>query len=81
VNAHRRGLTGRRATVQVDGGELAIEWREDGPWDGPRGDPEVYTGGTASRTPRGNAGGNHVLMTGPVATAFTGEIELEAFPA
>ena len=30
VNAARRGLTGRRATVVVDGGELEIEWREDG---------------------------------------------------
>ena len=29
VNAHRRGLTGRRATVVVDGGALEIEWRED----------------------------------------------------
>lgn len=54
VNAHRRGLTGRRATVLVDGGELTIEWREH---DG------------------------HVLMTGPVSIAFTGEIELEAYPA
>ena len=26
VNAHRRGLTGRRATVVVDGGVLDIEW-------------------------------------------------------
>jgi len=52
VNAHRRGLTGRLATVVVDGGELTITWREDG----------------------------HVLMTGPVATAFTGEIVLEAWP-
>ena len=31
VNAHRRGLTGRRATVMVDGGELAIEWRDGRP--------------------------------------------------
>jgi diaminopimelate epimerase len=46
VNAHRRGLTHRRATVIVDGGTLEIEWRDDG----------------------------HVLMTGPVATAFHGEI-------
>jgi diaminopimelate epimerase len=53
VNAHRRGLTARRATVVVDGGQLIIEWREDG----------------------------HVLMTGPVATAFTGEVLLEAYPA
>jgi diaminopimelate epimerase len=28
VNAHRRGLTGRRAAVELDGGMLAIEWRE-----------------------------------------------------
>ena len=30
VAAHRRGLTGRRATVALDGGELDIVWREDG---------------------------------------------------
>jgi diaminopimelate epimerase len=48
VNASRRGLTGRQATVVVDGGELTIAWRDD----------------------------NHVLMTGPVETSFTGEIEL-----
>jgi diaminopimelate epimerase len=53
VNAHRRGLTGRRATVVVDGGELEIAWRADG----------------------------HVLMTGAVATAFIGEIDLAAYPA
>ncbi len=53
VNAHRRGLTGRRATMVMDGGELEIEWRGDG----------------------------HVLMTGPVATSFIGEIELAAYPA
>jgi diaminopimelate epimerase len=47
VNAHRRGLTGRRAKVIVDGGTLEIEWREDG----------------------------HVLMTGPVAITFLGEID------
>ena len=52
VNAHRRGLAGRRAIVVVDGGELEIEWRADG----------------------------HVLMTGPVATSFVGEIDL-AYPA
>ena len=44
VNAVRRGLTNRRATVIVDGGALEIEWRDDG----------------------------HVLMTGPVATSFSG---------
>jgi diaminopimelate epimerase len=47
VNAARRGLTAREATVVVDGGELTITWRDD----------------------------NHVLMTGPVATVFTGEID------
>jgi diaminopimelate epimerase len=52
VNAHRRGLTERQATVVVDGGELTIAWRDD----------------------------NHVLMTGPVATAFAGEIDLDAYP-
>jgi len=30
VGACRRGLTGRRATVVVDGGSLDIEWRVDG---------------------------------------------------
>jgi diaminopimelate epimerase len=53
VNAHRRGLTGRRATLLLDGGELDIEWRDDG----------------------------HVLMTGPVVTAYTGTVELDDFPA
>jgi diaminopimelate epimerase len=52
VNAHRRGLVGRRATVVVDGGALEVEWRADG----------------------------HVLMTGPVATAFTGSVDLAAYP-
>ncbi len=50
VNAARRGLTGRAATVLVDGGELRIAWREDG----------------------------HVLLTGPVATSFSGQIDLGA---
>ncbi|MFZ4410098.1 MAG: diaminopimelate epimerase, partial [Paracraurococcus sp.] len=53
VNAARRGLTGRRATVSLPGGDLVIEWRDDG----------------------------HVLMTGPVATAFTGALDLEGYPA
>jgi diaminopimelate epimerase len=53
VNAHRRGLAGRRAIVVVDGGELEIEWHSNG----------------------------HVLMTGPVATSFIGEIDLAAYPA
>jgi diaminopimelate epimerase len=49
VNAHRRGLTHRRAKVIVDGGALDIEWRDDG----------------------------HVLMAGPVATAFHGQVAPE----
>jgi diaminopimelate epimerase len=53
VNAHRRGLTGRRATISMPGGDLLMEWREDG----------------------------HVLMTGPVATAFTGTLELPGVAA
>lgn len=28
----RRGLTGRKVTVRLDGGELLIDWREDGVW-------------------------------------------------
>ena len=48
VNTARRGLTGRKAAVIADGGELTIEWRDD----------------------------NHVLMTGPVATSFVGQIDL-----
>ena len=53
VAAARRGLTGRRVTVTLDGGPLEIEWREDG----------------------------HVEMTGPVATAFFGELDLDALGA
>ena len=52
VNAHRRGLTARRATVLMDGGDLEIAWRDDG----------------------------HVLMTGPVVTAFSGSVDLSAYP-
>jgi diaminopimelate epimerase len=47
VAAHRRGLVGRKATLEMDGGDLIIEWRES---DG------------------------HVLMTGPVAVEFEGEL-------
>ena len=47
VAASRRNFTGRKATVEMDGGELIIEWRES---DG------------------------HVLMTGPVAVEFKGEL-------
>ncbi|MEI4484869.1 diaminopimelate epimerase [Frigidibacter sp. MR17.14] len=32
VAAHLRGLTGRRVEVEVDGGLLEIDWREDGVW-------------------------------------------------
>jgi diaminopimelate epimerase len=46
VAAVRRGLAERRVAVEVDGGRMLIEWREDG----------------------------HVLMTGPAAVSFTGEI-------
>ncbi|HEY8613856.1 MAG TPA: diaminopimelate epimerase [Roseomonas sp.] len=53
VNAARRGLSARAATVSLPGGDLCIEWRDDG----------------------------HVLMAGPTATAFTGMIDLDAFPA
>jgi diaminopimelate epimerase len=52
VNAARRGLIGREASVVLDGGELEISWRHD----------------------------SHVLMTGPVATAFHGRIELHDYP-
>ncbi len=47
VNAHRRGLTGRRAEMILDGGVLEISWRES---DG------------------------HVLMRGPAAASFTGQL-------
>jgi diaminopimelate epimerase len=32
VAAHLRGLTGRQVTVDVDGGTLEIDWRDDGVW-------------------------------------------------
>lgn len=32
VAAHLRGLTGRRVSVDVDGGRLEIDWRDDGVW-------------------------------------------------
>ncbi|HBS98785.1 MAG TPA: diaminopimelate epimerase [Citreicella sp.] len=32
VAAARRGLTGRQVTVDLDGGTLVIDWREDGVW-------------------------------------------------
>ena len=30
VAAHRRGLTGRRVDLQLDGGDLSVDWRDDG---------------------------------------------------
>ena len=32
VAAHLKGLTSRKVTVDVDGGRLEIDWREDGVW-------------------------------------------------
>ena len=32
VAAARRGLTGRAVTIVLDGGEIAVDWREDGVW-------------------------------------------------
>jgi diaminopimelate epimerase len=32
VAAARRGLTGRSVTVEVDGGTLQVDWRDDGVW-------------------------------------------------
>ncbi|SEI07276.1 diaminopimelate epimerase [Paracoccus alkenifer] len=32
VAAHRRGLTGRRVTLDLDGGQLTVDWRDDGVW-------------------------------------------------
>lgn len=32
VAAHLRGLTGRSVTVDVDGGVLQVDWRDDGVW-------------------------------------------------
>ncbi|WP_142849628.1 diaminopimelate epimerase [Telmatospirillum sp. J64-1] len=47
VAAARRGLTGRKAEVILDGGSLFIEWQAD----------------------------DHVVMTGPVALAFSGTLD------
>lgn len=47
VATARRGLTGRKADVVLDGGVLSIEWRPD----------------------------NTVLMTGPVASSFSGVLD------
>ena len=32
VAAHLRGLTGRRVTIEADGGTLEVDWRDDGVW-------------------------------------------------
>ncbi len=32
VAAARRGLTGRRVTIELDGGTIHVDWREDGVW-------------------------------------------------
>ena len=32
VAAARRGLTGRRVTITLDGGNLEVDWRDDGVW-------------------------------------------------
>jgi diaminopimelate epimerase len=47
VAAARRDLVDRSATLELDGGELFIEWRDDG----------------------------HVIMTGPAAVDFAGELK------
>ncbi|MEL6519025.1 MAG: diaminopimelate epimerase [Pseudomonadota bacterium] len=43
VAAHRRGLTGRAVTIDLDGGTIDIDWRDDGVWmTGPT--AHVFTG-------------------------------------
>lgn len=32
VAAHRRGLTGRKVTIDLDGGPIQIAWQDDGVW-------------------------------------------------
>ncbi len=32
VAAHRRGLTGRTVTIDLDGGQITVDWRDDGVW-------------------------------------------------
>jgi diaminopimelate epimerase len=32
VAAHLRGLTGRKVTLDLDGGQLQVDWRDDGVW-------------------------------------------------
>jgi diaminopimelate epimerase len=54
VAASVRGLTERKVTIVLDGGELEIEWRESD---------------------------DHVLMTGPIAFSFGGEVDINALVA
>jgi diaminopimelate epimerase len=54
VAANLRGLTERKVTVVLDGGELEIDWRESD---------------------------DHVLMTGPVAFSFGGDVNIKALLA
>ncbi|WP_425040884.1 diaminopimelate epimerase [Primorskyibacter sp. S187A] len=43
VAAHRKGLTGRAVRIELDGGTLEVDWREDGVWmTGPT--AHVFTG-------------------------------------
>ncbi len=43
VAAHRRGLTSRRVILDLDGGQLTVDWRENGVWmTGPT--AHVFTG-------------------------------------
>jgi diaminopimelate epimerase len=43
VAAHRRGLTGKSVTLDLDGGQLQIDWQDDGVWmTGPT--AHVFTG-------------------------------------
>jgi len=51
VAAVRRGLSDRKATLVLDGGDLTIAWRED----------------------------DRVIMTGPAATSFIGEVDERYF--
>ena len=32
VAAHQRGLTGKRVRMELDGGWLTLDWRDDGVW-------------------------------------------------
>ncbi len=32
VAAHRRGLTGHKVTIELDGGTLEVDWRDNGVW-------------------------------------------------